>query len=69
MLFGHFSGGFGVDTLHFDQIRADDPLVFGPEYVDVPRAALPKIETPWSACWWNKPPQFGGSMLGIFCSA
>jgi hypothetical protein len=65
MLFQHYIGGMGVDTLNFDQVRADDPSVSSTEYVDVPRAALPNIEVTSTTYWWNRLPQLGESILGI----
>ena len=43
----------GIDTLRFDQVRADDPAVSDEEYVEVPRATLPIIQATGPAHWWN----------------
>lgn len=66
MLFEHYSGGMGIDTLHFDKVRADDPSVSSPEYVDVSPSALPNIQSSSPDYWWNILPPFGESILGIF---
>lgn len=66
MLFNHFSGGMGINTLCFDQVRANDPLVGGTMYVDVPPATLPKLQSSSPAYWWNSFPLSGESIPGIF---
>lgn len=65
MLFQHYVGGMGIDTLHFDQVRADDPSVSSTTYVDVPRASLPEIQVTSPTYWWNRLPQLGGVNLGM----
>ena len=48
----------GINTLKFDQVCADDPLVVDPNYVDVPSNALPKLQSSSSDYWWDMPPPY-----------
>ncbi|KAN0094297.1 hypothetical protein V8E55_002584 [Tylopilus felleus] len=51
MLLRHYSGGMELDTLCFEDVRADDPSTIGPEYVDVSGDALPTLEG--VDTWWK----------------
>ncbi|KAF9219653.1 hypothetical protein BS17DRAFT_769874 [Gyrodon lividus] len=50
----HYSGGMSVDTLCFHAVHADDPLIMGPEYVDMLPDAYPEISG--DNHWWESPP-------------
>lgn len=63
MLFRHYSGGMGIDTLCFDQVSSDDPSVTGPGYVDIPAGALPNLEG--AGEWWKVPPASSESVFGF----
>ncbi|KAF8119137.1 hypothetical protein EV363DRAFT_1203395 [Boletus edulis] len=56
MLSQHYRSGTTLDTLRFDEVRADDPLVTDPGYLDV-HTALPKLEG--DDFWWNALPPYG----------
>lgn len=60
MLSRHYKGGTTLDTLCFDDVRADDPEVTGPNYVDVPLEALPDVGE--GDFWWEALPP-GGECL------
>ncbi|KAG9309166.1 hypothetical protein JVU11DRAFT_10877 [Chiua virens] len=49
MLYVHYTSGIEADTLRFEEVRADDPLVSGPEYVEVPEEQLPVLQ---GDLWW-----------------
>ncbi|KAG9309154.1 hypothetical protein JVU11DRAFT_10864 [Chiua virens] len=53
MLYVHYTSGIEADTLRFEGIRADDPSVSGPEYVDVPEEQLPALQ---GDLWWTMLP-------------
>lgn len=59
MLLRHYSGGMELDTLCFEDVRADDPSTIGPEYVDVSGDALPTLEG--VDTWWKVLPSEGQS--------
>ena len=61
MLLKHFSGGVGMETLRFHNVREDDPSVTGPNYVDVPADSLPELEG--ANMWWKVPPPSGEFIL------
>ncbi|KAF8119136.1 hypothetical protein EV363DRAFT_1306183 [Boletus edulis] len=42
MLGRHYRSGMTLDTLSFDQVRADDPAITGSEYVEVPASSVPR---------------------------
>ena len=46
-----------MDTLCFHEVRADDPSVTGPCYVDIHPQALPSLEV--EDFWWQAPPPHG----------
>lgn len=54
MLFRHYSGGMTMDTLCFDDVRADDPSITDTSYVDVPADALPDLVG--TEFWWQEVP-------------
>lgn len=43
-----------TDSLHFDRVRADDPSVTDPDYVDVAADALPGLNG--GDFWWEELP-------------
>ena len=57
----HYSGGMKINTLSFDEVRADDPSAMGPHLVDVPADALPELKG--SEYWWQTLPPSGESVL------
>lgn len=59
LLYRHSTSGFGIDTLCFEEVLADDPEVSGPEYVDVPPGMLPELQG--GDFWWKTPPSSGES--------
>ena len=57
MLACHYRCGMTLDTLLFDQVRADDPGVTGVEFVDVAAEALPPLKE--GTFWWELLPPSG----------
>ena len=57
MLSLHYKGGMTWDTLCFHEVHADDPLVIGPNYVDIHVEALPDLEG--DDFWWKVLPPHG----------
>ncbi|KAF8141782.1 hypothetical protein EV363DRAFT_1392210 [Boletus edulis] len=55
MLSQHYRSGTTSDTLCFDKVRADNPLVTSPSYLDV-HTALPKLEE--DDFWWKALPPY-----------
>lgn len=53
-----------IDTLCFDEVCADDPLIQGSEYVKVPVDMLPELKG--ADFWWNMRPQSGQLVLSGF---
>ncbi|KAF8449188.1 hypothetical protein L210DRAFT_3500700 [Boletus edulis BED1] len=51
----HYRSGTTSDTLCFDKVRANNPLVTGPSYLDV-HTALPKLEE--DDFWWKALPPY-----------
>ncbi|KAN0090968.1 hypothetical protein V8E55_004534 [Tylopilus felleus] len=64
MLYRHYSGGIGLDTLCFEEVRENNPSTMGPEYVDVSVDALPPLEE--VDTWWKVLPSNGRSFRDAF---
>ena len=65
MLLQHYSTGMKIDTLLFDEVRADDELVVtSPEYVNVPPDMLPELQG--TDFWWKALPPSGESLRRCF---
>lgn len=59
MLFHHFSGGMGVETLRFEDVH-EDHCPPGPEYVDIQQDKLPELRG--TNFWWEVLPLSGESV-------
>jgi hypothetical protein len=53
-----------TDTLCFDAVRADDPLVTGPQYVDISVDVLPDVGG--ENLWWKVLPPSGELVISGF---
>ena len=40
----YYTDGLVIDMFHFNDVHADDPLIIGSEYVDMPAHALPELK-------------------------
>lgn len=61
----YYLSGMTKESLLLHEVRSDDPLVSGEEYVDVPSNGFPKLEGT-TDFWWNTPPSSGGLVLEMF---
>ena len=49
-----------IDTLRFDEVCADNEVVTGPDYVNMPPDMLPKLQG--TDFWWKALPSSGESI-------